>query len=260
MQRTDFKTYLKNELLERIKKNPRYSLRAFAGQLNLDPSTLSKMLNGKRPIGQKVTVQMAAQLGLSKNQVSKFLTAKSTESEDVQTDYKFLALDQFAVISDWFHFAILELSMVNGFKPSRDWIAKALGMKAIEVDAAIDRLIRVGLLEITANGQWVDLSSGFTTNISSDMTSSAHRKLQEQLLTKAILAQQGPRDRRDHSAMTMAINSSRIPEAKEKIRQFRRSLTKFLTEDADKDSVFSLNIALFPLTKNEIKGEKNENN
>lgn len=248
----DFKTYLKRELLARIKKNPRYSLRAFAAQLDLDPSTLSKMLKGKRVVGRKTTLQLAAKLGLSQAQIAKFLKADGKDLEGPQAAYKFLALDQFAVISDWFHFAILELAMIKDFQPNRDWIAGRLGLKSIEVDAAIDRLIRVGLLEITPSGKWNDLSSGFTTNISNDMTSSAHRKLQEQLLTKAISAQHAPANRRDHSAMTMAIDSSKIPEAKERIRQFRRSLTKFLTEGTEeKDSVFSLNIALFPLTQNQ---------
>lgn len=256
---TDFRSYLQNELLRRLKANPSYSMRAFAAQLDLDPSTLSKMLKGKRPIGEKLSLQLAQKLGLSAAAAAKLLRKDADESTGTDTNYRMLALDQFAVISDWYHFAILELLMIKGFKPNRKSIAKALNLKTIEVDAAVERLIRVGLLKIDSDGKWMDLSSGFTTNITSEMSTAAHKKLQEQLLTKAIQAQIIQREKRDHSAMTMAIDTSRIPEAKERIRKFRRSLTKFLTEGAEKDSVFSLNIALFPLTQNDFIGDSHDN-
>jgi hypothetical protein len=49
--------------------------------------------------------------------------------------------------------------------------------------------------------------------------------------------------------MTMAVDRSRIPAAKEKIKRFRRSLAKFLAEGESRDEILNLNIALFPLTK-----------
>lgn len=260
MAKADFKIYLQTELLKRIKANPRYSLRAFAAQLDLDPSTLSKMLKGKRPMGQKMILQLSSKLSLTKDKVDTFLNIDDSDREKDSYTYKMLALDQFSIISDWYHFAILELMMVKGFKPDHAWIAKALGLKTIEVETAVERLIRAGLLEITKSGKWIDLSSGFTTNIGPSMTSSAHGNLQQQLLQKAIEAQKSVRlEKRDHTAMTMAIDSKRMEEAKLRIKKFRRSLTKFLTEGESKDAVFSLNIALFPLTKQTLKGENYEN-
>lgn len=42
--------YLQKEFSARRKRNPRYSLRAFAKSLQLDSSTLSKLLRKKRPL------------------------------------------------------------------------------------------------------------------------------------------------------------------------------------------------------------------
>ena len=42
-----YRAYLKEELERRIQTNPQYSLRAFASALDLDPTYLSKVLNGK---------------------------------------------------------------------------------------------------------------------------------------------------------------------------------------------------------------------
>ncbi|MES2857541.1 MAG: DUF4423 domain-containing protein [Bdellovibrionota bacterium] len=254
----DFKAHLQRELVDRIKKNPNYSLRSFAKQLEIDASTLSKMLKGKRTVGRKSITQLGQKLGLSNKQIERFLDQESDGKDTPMSEYELLALDQFAVISDWYHFAIMELMHVDGFKPDHKRIAKSLGIKAVEVNVAVERLVRIGMLEIQ-NGKWIDRTSGTTTNIGPDVVSSAHRRLQEQLLLKAIAVQETVRsEERDHSAMTMAIDSKKISEAKIRIRKFRRSLTKFLTEGETKDSVFNLNIALFPLTTHNAQGEKYE--
>jgi len=247
----DFRNRLRQELLDRCKRNPTYSLRAFAAQLGVDASTFSKILKGKRPLGQKMILQLGSKMGLSTAEIGGFLKrgVEGGEESDAEFTGMQLELDRFAVISDWHHFAILELMLVKKFEPAPKWIAKALDIKTVEVEAAIERLERVGLLKIHANGQWEDLSRGFSTSIGPDMVSAAHRRLQEQFLKKAgdSLAHV-PIEHRDHSTMTMAINLSRLPEARERIKKFRRSLARFLAEGDDLDEVFNLNVALFPIT------------
>ena len=49
----EFRKFLQNEFLERIQRNPYYSLRAYAKFLTLNDSTLSKILNGKLKISDK---------------------------------------------------------------------------------------------------------------------------------------------------------------------------------------------------------------
>src|SRR3984957_9168996 len=46
----DFRMILQRELLLRCERNPQYSLRSFAKSLQIDPSTLSQILRGKRSI------------------------------------------------------------------------------------------------------------------------------------------------------------------------------------------------------------------
>lgn len=251
MKSFDFKNRLRQELLERCKRNQAYSLRAFAAHLEMDASTLSKILKGKRPLGKKMILQLGAKIGLTTEEIGAFLSKENTVSDSAErVRFEQLNLDRFAIISDWYHFAILELMEVKGFQPNSSWIASALGLKSIEVEAAIDRLKRVGLLKVKADGNWEDLSGGFTTSIGPDMISTAHRRLQEQFLQKATEALANtPIDERDHSTMTMAVDRSRLPAAREKIRRFRRELATFLVEGEARDEIFNLNIALFPITK-----------
>jgi len=247
----NFRNRLRQELLDRCKRNPSYSLRSFAAQLGTDASTLSKLLKGKRPLGKKVTVQMGARLGLTTEEIASYLRPNLPQDEGSDTtDFEQLALDRFAVISDWYHFAILELMQVQGFRTDHAWIARALGLKRVEAEAAVERLVRVGLLKIGADGAWHDTSSGFTTSIGPDMASTAHRRLQEQFLGKSLEALlQTPIHERDHTTVTMAVDRAKLPAAREKIKRFRRSLARFLAEGETRDEIFNLNIALFPLTK-----------
>lgn len=68
----DFRSFLQDELEKRCKKNPRFSLRAFARTLEVEPSALSKILHGKRALTPKMLMRMASQLGLPDNEIERF--------------------------------------------------------------------------------------------------------------------------------------------------------------------------------------------
>jgi uncharacterized protein (TIGR02147 family) len=248
----DFVTLLRQELEDRCLRNPSYSLRAFAAHLEMDASTLSKILKGKRPLGEATISKLGSRIGLSDKEISVFvdIADKKVDHSAEQMKFDQLTYDRFAVISDWSHFVILELMQVKGFRPDAAWIAKSLGLQVTEVEVSIERLKRVGLLKVNAKGAWQDLSGGNTTSIGPDMASVAHRRLQQQFLEKAADSLVSvPLQERDHSTMTVAVDRSRLPAAREKIKRFRRGLAKFLTEGEVHDEVMNLNIALFPMTK-----------
>jgi transcriptional regulator with XRE-family HTH domain len=56
------RTILENEFLKRRTSNPRYSLRAFARSVNVEHSTLSQLLRGKRPLTWKSIRTLAASM------------------------------------------------------------------------------------------------------------------------------------------------------------------------------------------------------
>ncbi len=71
-QEQDFRSFLQDELEKRCKKNPRFSLRAFARTLEVEPSALSKILHGKRALTPKMLMRMASQLGLPEQDIERF--------------------------------------------------------------------------------------------------------------------------------------------------------------------------------------------
>lgn len=265
---TTFRLYLQSELIKRCKKNPSYSIRAFARALGSDISTLSKILSGKRTVGRLTIERMGARLGLNPNQVAYFLkqnkTATAAETAatnkksmgtgaEVADDYRQLTMDSFSIISDWYHFAILELMATSDFRDDRRWIARVLGIRVSEANAAIERLVRVGLIEILEDGTWKHLSDG-RTSISPNYTTAAMRSMQKQILEKAIDALENiPFEVRDQSSIATAMNSKLLPEAQEKIKNFRRELAAFVRSEGPLDSVYQLSIAFYPLTQTDRK-------
>jgi uncharacterized protein (TIGR02147 family) len=257
-ERGDFRLFLQAELAQRCKRKTSYSLRAFARALETDVSSLSKMLSGQRPIGRLVVKRLGRRLGLPPHQIEFYASqaasetphAASAPSSDSTGSYASLNLDVFEMISDWYHYAILELTRLDTFTPDPKWIARVLGISVHLVNGAVERLQRLELLEIDGD-RWTDQSEDWKlTTVASDFTAPALRNLQRQILEKALEAlEEIPMPLRDQSSMTMAIDSSKLTEAKAKIKKFRRELAQFLSRGEVRDQVYNLGISLYPLTQ-----------
>lgn len=246
-QSRDFRLLLQEELVGRAKKNPSYSLRAFARSLEIQSGFLSKILKGQRRVTPATVRRLGPKLGLALKQIDQIANACGEPPKDLA--FRQIAYDQFQVISEWYHFAILELANVHGFRTEPLWIARALGITQAEAQAAIDRLVRLEYVALGDNGKWT-ITEGHTTTLGTQDTSVALRAMQKQFLQAALAALDNVGvDRRDQSTMTMACDSSRLPRAKLMIQEFRRKLCGYLEAGDHRDSVYQLSISLFPATK-----------
>ena len=256
MVHQDFRLHLQHELVRRCKINPRYSLRAFARSIDMEPSFLSKILSGKRSITPSCLIRLSSKLGVSPEEIKHYqenhkdISKRGTWSRE-EMSFRDVTVDHFQVIADWYHYAILELITVKTFRPSPLWIAKTLGISVPETHDAIDRLVRLGFIEVRQNGKkWVNVS-GHNTTVGHSFTATAFRQMQRQILEKALLAlEEVPLEKRDQTTMTMAIDTSLLPQAKIKLKSFRRRLCKFLQKNEKKrDQVYLLSMSLFPATE-----------
>ncbi len=257
-----FYSRLRTEFADRLERNPRYSLRAFARTLGLSPGALSQIMAAKRFPSIALTEKIATLLGLEPEERVSFL-ASITEMHRARALKRIpralknlkpsppawnseLPSEAFRVLSDWHHFAILELTFLPGFQAKGQWIASQLGISKAEAVLALQRIMGLGILTCDGRGKWRK-KDALLASADPGLTSSAHRKRQRQILEKAIVAlEETPFDERDQSAVTMAIDPSRIPEAKRRIREFRRELCAFL-EGGKRERVYELSISLFPL-------------
>jgi transcriptional regulator with XRE-family HTH domain len=244
-QRASFRIWLQKQFTERCRRNSRYSLRAFAKALDMDPSTLSQILSGKRNVSKNIIKIICDRLSASPKEMSIF--GLSSLQGDTDPDYFQVNMDTFSVISDWYHYAILELTFTSGFKSDAKWIAKKLSITVEEAKAAVERLKRLGLL-LEENGSLIK-STRFLTNKAEVNTSAAHQQLQRQIVEKALVAiDEVSAEEKDVSSMTIAIDLSNLEKARELIRRFRREMCSLL-EDGEQTQVYHLGIQLYPVSK-----------
>jgi uncharacterized protein (TIGR02147 family) len=256
-----YREILKNEFEQRNLKNARYSLRSFARDLGLSPSRLSEVLNGRYGLSRKASEDIADKLSFSKTEKERFCDlvdlshARSKTKKELARlrlkknilKYKTMELDAFRVISDWHHLAILELTYLDHFKNDSTLIGKTLGISPSVVESAIDRLKKVGLIKEKAGN--LVATEDFSA-IGDDKPSLAVKNFHKQIMERALSALFVQSfEERDFSSVVMAISKSKLPQAKDLIRKFKKEFSTLVTDTTSKDSVYCLGIQFFDLAK-----------
>ena len=261
---------LKGELSGRIERNPRYSIRAFARSLEIESSALSQILAGTRLISARLIERIFSKLELSPEEQKRFLVslAQIKQSKGLQRISpslrkvsgveltRDLSGDVFRMISDWYNFAIFELTRVEGFESDPHWIASQLGISETEAQLALDRMLELELLE-KVDGTYKKTAASLNTADKS-LTSAAHRRRQKQMILKSLHSlENDPLEIRNHSGVTMAIDPDKIPQAKEKIQTFQREMAEFLVKGRRR-KVYELTVNLIPLSTHQPKAKENQ--
>lgn len=256
-EQTTFRETLKAALEARCAQNPRYSLRAFARDLGISPSRLSDVLNGRYGLSRAAAAQIAKFLGMNARETDAFCDqVDSVHARDrrqraaarervagASAEYQALTLDGFQVIADWYHYAILELTQTKNFKNDPTWIAKRLGLSVHVVQAAIERLQRLDLLEEKEGKLF---PTGDFTASPDGIPSEAIRKFHRQVMEKAIQAVDFQTvEERDMSSIVLAFDTRRMEEAKADIKRFRRAFDAKYGSPGNKDQVYCLSLKFF---------------
>lgn len=256
-----YRELLESELDKRIDANSTYSLRAFAKRLGVDPGALSKILNGKKLITFELAEKITLGLQLDPEQKHEFFTSvassfngekrkrkplklKSFLKDSKLSKPKDLTLDLFRTISDWYHYAILQLIKTSNFQHSSKDISKKLGISQMQSKQALKRLEELELIK-TEDGKLFRTNHQITTGDLS-ITGPAFKKRIQQITDKSIESLlNDPIELRNHTTMTMAIDPEKIPLAKEMIQEFMDELSEAL--ETKNEKVYELQINLFPL-------------
>jgi uncharacterized protein (TIGR02147 family) len=242
---------LTDELARRRAKNPRYSLRSFARLLKIPPGRLSELLSGKRAFTEDHLARIADALALDPETRARLATAFVEGNHTLTLSDRFeakhtLTADEFALIAEWPHYAILSLMHTRDFRPDPAWIARRLGLPPNAVRGYLARLERLGLVRRVAGGL---KRTHAALKTSTDIVAPALRHAHRQSLAQAIEAlDEVPLERRDVTSVTMAIDPSRLSEAKRKIAEFSRAMEALL-ESGPRTEVYNLNIQLVPVTR-----------
>lgn len=263
----DPRFYIKTELEARMKRRPHYSLRAFARDLELSPSTVSDFLNGKLGFSKERVYQLSKKLSLTEEQRDHWwdlleaqfsrdsngrklakvrATARTLESKSR------LALEKFQVISEWQHFAIIELIDISSQYHSFEALGKSLGIGTKKARESIQRLEKLNLVDCHELPWKVNV--GVTLSGGGVTVDKALREAHAQILQKAIQAlETQPVTERESQSIIFAIDDRKIPEMKE---EFHKILARFAmkhSEVSNKNSVYCMSSHLFSLMEKNSK-------
>jgi uncharacterized protein (TIGR02147 family) len=252
-----FREFLQAELAERCARNPQYSLRAFALDLGTDHSTLSQLLRGRRKTTDASIERFGRALGLDNASVAAYIARERLTTDRHETTLiEVERLTDYAarVVTDWEHFAILELTRLDAFTPDVRWIGRVLGLPPDGVTLAVNRLIYLGMLEMRDAATWIDTGGDTIAGIA-DFTRATVTRLFDKV--GGLVRGMGPSNAaspQDHSATTIAVDQGRIAEAIERIHAFRREIIALLDAGPARDAVYRLDVHLYPVTQPSTEG------
>ena len=240
---------LVEEFNKRRDRNPNFSMRSFAQWLGISPAQLSQMMTGKRTITIKTIQKISGRLGLSpvekKQMVSALLKEKNLlEATSESKTVLHMEEDQFRIISDWYHLAILSLTKIKGASADPRWIARRLGISTEQANQAIGRLERMGILQTKPEFKQI----GNPIEVVSKIPSEAIRKYHKQNLNLAIeKVDTVPLEQRELQSISITMNPKHIALFKDHIDEFLAQSSE-LSEKWNGDEVYHLNVQLFPVT------------
>ncbi len=245
---------LREKFAETKARNPAYTLRAYSRKLGLNSGALSTILNGKRRVSYKLAERIVDKLLLDPQERAEVLGSFPDRNRHIRPErkgeiqkYLQLSADQFHAISEWYHFAILSLIKIPSFKNDPEWIADHLGISKVMAKGAIERLTRLGMIVLREDGSIERGAPAYRTtddvaNISLRRAHAQNLELAKQSLERDAV------NERDFSSITMAIDSKKLPLAKEQVRKFQDELAELLASPTP-DRVYKACFQIIPLSK-----------
>ncbi len=267
----DANQILKNILSERQAANGSYSLRAFARDLGISAPQLSNVMNGNRGLSPATTEKVMARLSLDPLEKEIFksslkanfalskkerISSKAKLAElNQNSTAKFLDLDLFKAISNWHHFALLELIKISPHSertPAK--FSEKLDVSENEVQLALGRLERLELIQKTKTSYQVNQD---TVIADQGIPTEAIRNFHRQLLEKSIqaLAFQSKDQRYGYSA-AMPVKVKNVARAKKLIQKFRLDFAKEISTQEGGEEIYGLCFQFFQLTKVKDNGDE----
>ncbi len=253
IEANNYKDLLNEEFLERVKRNPSYSKRAFAKLLGVSPGALSELLNGKRKLTSKSAQKISQALGYTRAEIEKLKEMVFQENEGIEVEATYsknvqkLNSDFSFIISEWYCFGILNLINTKNFSWDHQWIAKRLGVSSFEVKIAIEKLVKAGLLNLKGRGYEIIHDVIETTK---DIPSKAIRNFHKSMLEKSISALDEQKvEEREIAGVSFTIKNKDLEKIKKEIRDFQDYLSEKYNQNKNADDVYHLESAFIKISQ-----------
>ena len=260
---TDYREWIRDAFEDFKKRKSVVSWRYMAMKLEADPGNLLRVSQGKIHLSVNLIKPTAEFFGLDEKETAywtelvHFGRAK-TDSEALNhyekmqmlkgIPLKRLAKKELEFYRHWYYNAIRSIVGICKFKDDYEGLAECC-TPAITVDQAkeaIQLLHDLNMISLDRDGFWKVNDTFVSTG--GNWRSEAVRAFQQETIRLAgeSLERHAP-PLRDVSTVTMTFNMDDIALIREKIKEFRSELLRLSQEGTGDNTVFQLNVQLFPL-------------
>ncbi|MGZ3775909.1 MAG: TIGR02147 family protein [Bdellovibrio sp.] len=202
-----------------------------------------KYLNYLRVVGQSENAQIRLD---TINEIMKLQKFKSNNKKENRT---------FEYLTKWYFVAIYEMFTLNDFSYDIEWIRSRLRKKVSiqEIKLALQFLEENNFITKQANGHWIQVTPNLDCTEGIFKVSLA--EFHHQMLTEAHNSiHEVSRENRLIMGQTMAISKKDFEKVKLIIQNSIKNLNEININSLDREQVYHIEIAAFPLTK--LSGEK----
>lgn len=260
---TDYREWIRDAFEDFKKRKSVVSWRYMAMKLDADPGNLLRVSQSKIHLSVNLIKPMAEFFGLDEKETAywtelvHFGRAK-TDSEALNhyekmqmlkgIPLKRLAKKELEFYRHWYYNAIRSIIGICKFKDDYEGLAESC-TPAITVEQAkeaIQLLHDLNMISTDRDGFWKVNDTFVSTG--GNWRSEAVRAFQQETIRLAgeSLERHAP-PLRDISTVTMTFNMDDIALIREKIKEFRSELLRLSQEGSGDNTVFQLNVQLFPL-------------
>jgi uncharacterized protein (TIGR02147 family) len=270
---SDYRSFIKDYYEERKSENPNFSYRFLAQRAGINSAPFFKFLiEGKRNLTQETVIKVASALKLDEKaqeyfeHLVFFNQAKTVKDKSKFFD-KLIALqkarntlqigsDKYAYFSEWHHPVIRELVTIVDFRDDFAKLGNALRptISALKAQESVELLLRLGFLK-KENGKYIQAEPLLSTGYGIEDYQII--KFQVKMLRMAIEAfDRSHAAERSMSSLTFGVSGETYKTIVKEMRVFRSHMMELVGKDEAPETVYHLNMSLFPMTKAQSKGAR----
>lgn len=263
---SNYRSFLSARYEELKVEQPGFTYRKLAKVCGFkSPGFYHLIVSGKRNLTNAAAQKLAKGLGLEHKETIYFCSLvkfnQSTSLEErAEAAKKILELKQIQSVfsigpelmdyyKNWYYPVIREMVRLNDFQELGRWIVDCLQeqISVFQAREALESLENMGFLK-RENGKLKQSHAHVKTPDEAPSILMANFHYQMIKFAAESIANIH-HTQRDISGLTLTVSKSMLPEMKKLIADFRASFIKLASQSSEHDSVYQVNVQLFPLTK-----------
>lgn len=248
-----YRDYIVALIKEKKARNPAYSLRAYARDIDVAASLLSKIINGIDSVTTKTAEYLAVKMKLDDREKEYFIElVKAHRSDDYSVIHKMREIEEFRSVKlnveeayqvPFDDFSIfLKVSLHKKVEATLEW-AQRLRRDPEDLWQTCERLVAAGYIE-------GDRDSGWTTNIthvlSDDKQMAANREYHRQYMMRQVDAFRMPPTERVFYSTLRTVSPEDYDVFCETLRDYLNNVRVSDALESPDDKIYLLGIQLFP--------------